>query len=92
MHDPASELPRILIPRTPVNKPLYKRRGGLNGSPLPRLWGAWTPSQTGLGLLYRATTSMPIYRLRTSLPYAASLLPSRQFIPPAAWSYSLSRR
>src|SRR5918994_4363971 len=61
---PKDEVRRISIPRTWVNKPLYKRgRGDLNGSPLPRLWGALTPSQTGLGLLYPPTTSIPIDRL-----------------------------
>src|SRR5215217_1077347 len=86
------EVRRIPIPRTWVNKPLYKRRrGALNGSPSSN-GGARTPSQTGLGLFYRPTTGLPIDRLRTSLLYAASLLPSRQFISPEAWSYSLSRR
>jgi hypothetical protein len=31
MHDPASELPRIPIPRTPVNKPPAMRCASLSG-------------------------------------------------------------
>src|SRR5919107_529936 len=46
MQDLGYELRRIHIPRTPVNKPSYKRRrGDLNGSPLFLLWGLGPPAK-----------------------------------------------
>ena len=50
MQDLGYELPRIPIPRTSVNKPLYKRRrGDLNGSPLLLLWGLGPPAKPAWG-------------------------------------------
>jgi hypothetical protein len=50
MHYLGYELPRIPIPRTLVNKPLYKRRrGALNVSPLLLLWGLGPPAKPAWG-------------------------------------------
>jgi hypothetical protein len=50
MQDRGYELPRILIPRTSVNKPLYKRRrGDPLRSPLLLLWGLGPPAKAAWG-------------------------------------------
>jgi hypothetical protein len=50
MQDLGNELPRISIPRTWVNKPLYKRRrGDPLRSPLLLLWGLGPPAKPAWG-------------------------------------------
>jgi hypothetical protein len=78
------ELPRILIPRTWVNKPLYKRRrGDPLRAPLLLLWGLGPPAKPAWGSYIDPPRAYLLTRCGPPF-YAGSLLPSQQLILPAA--------
>src|SRR5215211_3571020 len=74
----AHELRRIPIPRTRVNKPLYKRRrGALNGAPLILLWGLGLPAKPAWGSYIDPPRAYLLTRCGPPF-YAGSLLPSQR--------------